>query len=85
MSELDKDLEEQIDKLISDFKSKITRIVSKNQNKLLKEQYKSLKDEMKNNNISSSPKRTRVKPVAVHTSSKSRKSRDYESDDSDSD
>ena len=86
MSELDREMEEQIDKLVSDFKSKITKIILKNQNKLLKEQFKSLKDEMKNNNVSSSPRRTRTKPPVLHTSSssKSKKSRDYDTD-SDSD
>jgi len=82
MSEIDRELEEQIDKLVSDFKLKITRTIVKHSNKILKDQAKSLKDELKSNNISSSPKRTRTKPTILHTtsSSKSKKSRDYDTD-----
>ena len=73
MSELDKDLEEQIDKLVFDFRNKITKIVTKHSNKILKEQAKSFKEELK---LSSSPKR----PVPPPVLTKNRRPRDYDSD-----
>ena len=73
MSELDKDLEEQIDKLVFDFRNKITKIVTKHSNKILKEQAKSFKEELK---LSSSPKRQ----VLPSVTKKNRRTREYDSD-----
>jgi hypothetical protein len=81
MNDLDRETEAQIEKLVDDFRNKITRIVLKNSSKLLKEQAKFFKDEMK---MSSSPVRksqVSSKPVVPVVVSKSRKKRDYDTDD----
>ena len=81
MNDLDRETEAQIEKLVDDFRNKITRIVLKNSSKLLKEQAKYFKDEMK---MSSSPARksqVSSKPVVPVVVSKSRKKRDYDTDD----
>ena len=44
MNDLDRETEAQIEKLVDDFRNKITRIVLKNSSKLLKEQAKYFKD-----------------------------------------
>jgi hypothetical protein len=49
MNNLDRETETQIEKLVEDFRSKITKIVIKNTNKNLKEQAKHFKEEIKNN------------------------------------
>lgn len=51
---MNEEFEEQLDKLFSDFKIKVNKLVSKNANKALKDQAKVLKDEFK---FGSSPKR----------------------------
>ena len=79
MNELDRETEAQIEKLVEDFRSKITRIVMKNSGKLLKEQAKNFKEELKG----ASPRRTQVSKQTSSTSkptSKSKK-RDYDTDE----
>jgi hypothetical protein len=79
MNELDRETEAQIEKLVEDFRSKITRIVIKNSGKLLKEQAKNFKEELKG----ASPRRTQVSKQTSSTSkptSKSKK-RDYDTDE----
>lgn len=65
----DNNLDEQIDKIISDLKVKITKLVQKTTTKLLKEQSRSFKDELKTKN---SGKNTQVR---------SKKSKGYDTDD----
>ena len=67
MNELDRETESQIEKLVDDFRSKITRIVIKNSSKLLKEQAKSFKEELKNG---SSPRRAQVSAKPSSTKEK---------------
>jgi hypothetical protein len=77
----DHDLDEQIDKLVSDFRTKITKLVQKHSAKILKEQARSLKDEFK---FSASPRKVASKQTTSSPrQQRSRKTKDYESDDSD--
>ena len=79
MNELDRETEAQIEKLVEDFRSKITRIVIKNSGKLLKEQAKNFKEELKG----ASPRRTQVSKQTSSTSKPTPKSkkRDYDTDE----
>lgn len=80
MNELDRETEAQIEKLVEDFRSKITRIVIKNSGKLLKEQAKNFKEELKG----SSPRRTQVSSKQTSSTSKptsKSKKRDYDTDE----
>ena len=83
MNDLDRETEAQIEKLVEDFRSKITKIVIKNSSKLLKEQSKNFKEELRG----SSPRRVQVSKQSSTVSKavpKSKK-RDYDTDDEDSD
>lgn len=80
---MNEEFEEQLDKLFSDFKIKVNKLVTKNANKALKDQAKVLKDEFK---FGSSPKRApqqKEKVQKVATKSRKREEEEY-SDDSDS-
>ena len=81
MNDLDRETEAQIEKLVDDFRNKITRIVLKNSSKLLKEQAKFFKDEMKMSSYPVRKSQVSSKPVFPVVVSKSRKKRDYDTDD----
>ena len=83
MNELDRDTEAQIEKLVDDFRTKITRIVIKNSSKLLKEQSKNFKEQSKNSVVASSPRKVQnsSRPTTISVSKTRR--RDYDTDDSD--
>jgi hypothetical protein len=68
---MNEDFEDQLDKLFSDFKIKVTKLVSKNANKALKDQAKVLKEEFK---YGSSPKRVSQRESSQRESSQREKS-----------
>ena len=82
MNELDRDTEAQIEKLVDDFRTKITRIVIKNSSKLLKEQSKNFKEQSKNS-IAASPRKQQISSRPTSTSISKTRRRDYDTDDSD--
>ena len=79
---MNEEFEEQLDKLFSDFKSKVNKLVSKNANKALKDQAKVLKDEFKFGSTPKRPQQQKEKEKVQKVSVKSRK-RDEDEDDSD--
>lgn len=90
---MDRDLEEQIDEIIQkttrEFKSKIVKIIIKNQNKLLKDQARELKENVLNNrksitnNISNGRKPSTKESSLKKSSFAVKKDRDRDRDDSD--
>lgn len=77
---MNEELEDQIDKIFSDFKGKISKLVTKNSTKILKDQAKSLKDELK---YTSSPVRRTTDTQVTTKQTKPRKvsKQQYDSDD----
>ncbi len=83
---MNEEFEEQLDKLFSDFKIKVNKLVTKNANKALKDQAKVLKDEFK---FGPSPKRAtqqkeKVQKVAVKARKRQEEDDEDYSDSSDS-
>lgn len=78
---MNEEFEEQLDKLFTDFKIKVNKLVTRNANKALKDQAKVLKDEFK---FGSSPKRATQQKEKVQKVAVKSKKRDEDEDYSDS-